>query len=118
MSDDPRIEQPKQLIVEGNDDARVFASLSRHLGIQDIQTWQCDGYENIRGVLGTVTGLDDFDSVRSLAVVADANSSRNSRIQTDVTHSGMNSRLGISHFSYEIALTCVRSDPKYSKRLV
>ena len=82
MSDDPRIEQPKQLIVEGNDDARVFASLSRHLGIQDIQTWQCDGYENIRGILRTVTGLDDFDSVRSLAVVADANSSRNSRIQS------------------------------------
>ena len=76
------IEQPKQLIVEGNDDARIFASLSRYLEIQDIQIWPCDGYENMRGVLRTVTGLDDFDSVSSLAVVADANSSRDARIQS------------------------------------
>ncbi len=82
MSDDPRIEQPKQLFVEGNDDARVFASLSRYLGIQDVQIWQCGGYEKIRGVLRTVTGLDDFDLVNSLAIVADANSSRSSRIQS------------------------------------
>ena len=82
MLDDPRIEQPKQLFVEGNDDARVFASLSSYLGIQDLQLWQCGGYENIRGVLKTVTGLDNFDSVNSLAIVADANSSRSSRIQS------------------------------------
>ena len=92
MSDDPMIEQPKQLIVEGNDDARVFASLSRYLGIQDIQIWQCGGYQNIRGVLRTVVGLEDFDLVSSLAVVADANSSRNARIQSiqsALSHAGL-----------------------------
>ena len=82
MLDDPRIEQPKQLFVEGNDDARVFTSLSRYLEIQDVQIWQCGGYENIQGVLRTVIGMDDFDSVRSLAVVADADSNRNARIQS------------------------------------
>ena len=82
MLDDPMIEQPKQLIVEGNDDARVFMSLCRYLSISDVQIWQCGGYENIRGVLRTVVGLDDFDLVNSLAIVADANSSRSSRIQS------------------------------------
>ena len=82
MSYDPMIEQPKQLIVEGNDDARVFMSLCRYLGISDVQIWQCGGYQNLRGVLRTVVGLDDFDSVNSLAIVADANSSRNARIQS------------------------------------
>ena len=82
MLDDPRIEQPKQLFVEGSDDTRIFMSLSRHLGIQGIQIWTCGGYQNLRGLLRTVVGLDDFDSVDSLAVVADANSNRDSRIQS------------------------------------
>ena len=92
MSDDPMIEQPKQLIVEGNDDARVFMSLCRYLGIPDVQIWQCGGYQNLRGVLRTVVGLDDFDSVNSLAIVADANSSRNARIQSiqnALSHAGL-----------------------------
>ena len=37
MPDDPKIKQPKQVIVEGNDEIRVFNSLSKHLNIQDLE---------------------------------------------------------------------------------
>ena len=40
----------------------------------------------------TVVGLDDFDSVNSLAIVADANSSRNARVQSiqdALSHAGL-----------------------------
>ena len=37
MPDDPKIKQPKQVIVEGNDEIRVFNSLSKHLNIRDLQ---------------------------------------------------------------------------------
>ena len=78
----PTIEQPKQLIVEGNDEVRVFNALCRHLGISGVQVQQCGGYPNLRTFLRTFTADPDFHEVQSLAVVADANTNRSGRQQS------------------------------------
>ena len=76
-----RIEQPKQLLVEGNDEVRIFGALAKHLGIADIQINQYGGRDNLRPFLRTFSALDEFASVKALAVVADANSDRNATEQ-------------------------------------
>ena len=88
----PTIEQPKQLIVEGNDEVRVFNALCRHLGVSDLQVQQCGGYGNLRPFLSTFTAAPDFDDVESLAVVADANANRSGRrlsIQGALSNAGL-----------------------------
>ena len=76
-----RIEQPKQLLVEGNDDVCLFRALATHLGIADIQVNQYGGRDNLRPFLRTFSALAEFASVKALAVVADANSNRNATEQ-------------------------------------
>ena len=75
------ITQPKQVIVEGNDEIRVFNSLSKHLNIQDLEVRHYGGSGNLRRFLKTFRVSSEFELVRSLAVVADANSDRASREQ-------------------------------------
>ena len=82
MADDLNISQPKQLIVEGPDDARVFEALRRYMNISNLQIQQCGGYQNLRRFIEAFVDVDDFASVRSLAVVADANSNREGRGQS------------------------------------
>ena len=92
-----RIEQPKQLLVEGNDDVRLFRALAKHLGISDIQVNQYKGKYNLRIFLRTFTALSGFASVNSLAVVADANSNRNAteqRIRGALSAAGLPSPRG------------------------
>ncbi len=81
MPNDPTIKQPKQIIVEGNDEIRVFNSLSKHLNIQDLEVQHYGGNPKLRQFLKTFRSLSDFRLVRSLAVVADANSNRAGREQ-------------------------------------
>ena len=81
MPDDPKIKQPKQVIVEGNDEIRIFKSLSEHLNIRDLQVRDYRGSDNLRRFLKTFRGSSEFGRVRSLAVVADANSDRDGREQ-------------------------------------
>ena len=88
----PTIEQPRQLIVEGNDEVRVFNALCRHLGISGLQVQQCGGYGNLRRFLRTLTADPDFDEVESLAVVADADTNRMGRqlsIQAALSDAGL-----------------------------
>ena len=87
-----RVEQPKQVIVEGIDEVRVFSSLANHIGISGLQVQQCGGYQNLRRFLSAFTALDGFDNVESLAVVADANTNRVGRqqsIQAALTNVGL-----------------------------
>lgn len=77
-----RIQKAKQLIVEGNDEVRVFSALGEHLGISGLQVQQCGGYQNLRPFLKAFTALDGFGDVESLAVVADANANRAGRWQS------------------------------------
>ena len=81
MPNDPTIKQPKQVIVEGNDEIRVFSSLSKHLNIQDLEVRHYGGSSNLRRFLKAFRVSSEFELVRSLAVVADANSNRKGREQ-------------------------------------
>ena len=81
MPNDPTIKQPKQVIVEGNDEIRVFESLSKHLNIHDLEVRHYGGSPKLRQFLKTFRSSSEFDLVRSLAIVADANSNRNGREQ-------------------------------------
>ena len=86
------IEQPRQLIVEGNDEVRVFYALCRHLGISGLQVQQCGGYGNLRPFLRSFTAVPDFHEVESLGVVADANANRSGRqlsIQAALSNAGL-----------------------------
>ena len=74
MPDHLKIEHPKQVIVEGNDDVRVFGALSKHLNIRDVQVHGYGEIDNLRRFLDAFRDLPEFGLVRSLAVVADANS--------------------------------------------
>ena len=76
------IEQPKQLIVEGNDEVRVFNALCRYLGISGLQVQQCQGYGNLRPLLRTFTADSNFQNVETLAIVADADRNRSGRQQS------------------------------------
>ena len=73
------IAEPKQLIVEGNDDVRIFRSLRSHLNISNVEIRPYGGVDNMRTFLRTLSALPDFRYVRSLAIVADANSDRDRR---------------------------------------
>lgn len=76
-----QIEQPKQVLVEGNDDVRLFRALAKHLGISDIQVNQYGGRDNLRPFIRTFGVLPEFANVKALAIVADANSDRNATEQ-------------------------------------
>ena len=79
MPASPIIEKPKQLVVEGYDEVRIFSALLDHLNISDVQIQNIRGVVNLRRRLRTLSGLREFDGVRSLAVVADTNSDRAAR---------------------------------------
>ena len=81
MPDDPKITHPKQVIVEGNDEIRVFEALCRHLNIPDVEIRHYGGSPNLRRFLKAFIGSSEFGLVQSLAVVADANLDRDGREQ-------------------------------------
>ncbi len=76
-----KITQPRQVIVEGNDEIRVFKSLSRHLNTRDLELQHYGGNKNLRRFLKAFSSSSNFGLVRSLAIVADANSNRSGREQ-------------------------------------
>ena len=76
------LREPKQIIVEGNDEVRVFYELSKHLGISDIQVHPTEGYTKLRGFLRTFIALPNFRTIKSMAIVADANSNRAGKNQS------------------------------------
>lgn len=63
---------PKQLMVEGADAHRFFSALLRAQGYQDIQVQNFGGNSQLHDALDTLTKLNGFDGVTSLAVIRDA----------------------------------------------
>lgn len=75
MAQPGRIERPKQLLVEGNDQRNFFEALIRHLTLPEIQVQDFGGVNQLRGFLSGFTGRSDFGAVTSLGVVRDAEGS-------------------------------------------
>ena len=77
--------------MEGQDDRRVFSAIAKHMGIADVQIHSYEGYPNLRPFLRTFVALPRFRLVKTLAVVADANSSSVDR------EKGIQDALSVSH---------------------
>ena len=81
MDDDLHIERPKQVLVEGNDEVRLFRKLARQWNITDIQINPYGGSPKLRPYLRAFLSLDGAENIESLAVVADADSDRNAAVR-------------------------------------
>ena len=66
------IVETKQVFVEGIEEVRVFSELAGHLEMSGIQIHPYGGRDKLRQFWRVLASRDDFDNVRSLAVVADA----------------------------------------------
>ena len=73
-----RINAPKLLLVEGQDDRRFFSAFIRHLSISDMQVEVYGGTANFGNFLALLVANPQFDNVTSLGIVRDADSSRQS----------------------------------------
>ncbi len=75
MPDPLEIKGSNLVIVEGQDEVRLFNSLPTHLSIPDVQVEEYGGYPKLKPFLKTLKAMSGFGLVQSLAVVADGNSS-------------------------------------------
>ena len=76
------IQQAKLLVVEGNDDKRLFNALLRHIGVSGIQVLNAGGKDNIRQTLKVITQSSGFSAVSSIGVVRDADVNAGSALQS------------------------------------
>lgn len=76
------IQQAKLLVVEGNDDARLFNALLRHIDVSGIQVVDAGGKDNIRQTLRVITQSPGFSAVSSIGVVRDADVNADSALQS------------------------------------
>ena len=77
-----KIEQPKQLLVEGNDQRNFFEALLKHLNCQDIQIHNFGGVDELPAFLRGFTGATGYSSVTSLGIVRDAEGDANAAWQS------------------------------------
>ena len=75
MEEFEQVESGIQLLVEGNDQRNFFEAFKRHLSLEDIQIRSYGGGPDLREYLKGFVRIDGFDTVRSLGVVRDAESS-------------------------------------------
>ena len=66
------INQPRLLLVEGNDDMRFFEVMIEHCDRDDIQVLKFDGISKLRSYLLTLVVTPGWDQVVSLGIVRDA----------------------------------------------
>ena len=74
--------KPKRLIVEGNDDRNFFQALVAHLSMDDVSVRSHDGKDKLKSYLDALVTATEFDDVRSLGIVRDANGCANSAFQS------------------------------------
>ena len=74
--------KPKLLLVEGRDEELVLGALLRHLGIYDVQVQNYGGKNRLGYFLATVTGEPNFDRIRSLGIVRDADDNAHSALES------------------------------------
>ena len=82
MAQPGRIERPKQLLVEGNDQRNFFEALIRHHSLPDIQIQDYGGGDELRVFLPAFVKAPNFDSITSLGIVRDAEGSAQATFQS------------------------------------
>lgn len=76
------ITQQVQLLVEGRSPHLFFGQLLRHLGRTDVQLQDFRGVTDLRAFLRALVRTPEFESVRSLAVIRDAENHANGAFQS------------------------------------
>ena len=77
------ISKERQLLVEGNDQRNFFEAFVAHLGISDrVQIHNFGGVGDFRDFLSAFVRMPDFDSVRSIGIVRDAEVSEPAAFQS------------------------------------
>lgn len=71
----PKIEKPKQLLVEGNDQRNFFEAFIEHLSPSDIQVQNYGSVNGLRSFLMVLVKARDFASVSSIGIARDAEKS-------------------------------------------
>ena len=69
------ITETKQLLVEGNDDLRVFSALMETIPVRDIQIQRYGGKQNLKSFLRNFVEDDNFENVTSIGIHRDADTS-------------------------------------------
>ena len=82
MAEFEQVELGIQLLVEGNDQRNFFEAFKRHLSLEDIQIRSYGGGPDLREYLKGFVRIDGFDTVRSLGVVRDAESSAENTLRS------------------------------------
>lgn len=93
----------RQLLVEGNDQRNFFQACVDHLGIEDAQIQNFGGVDELRGFLQAFVRAPDFNAVRSIGIVRDAERSAHSALQSirsslegaDLTPPAASGRFGV-----------------------
>ena len=109
-SEELKIEQPKQLLVEGNDQRNFFEALLKHLNCQDIQIHNFGGVDELPAFLRGFTGSTGYSSVTSLGIVRDAEGDENSAwqsVQSALQRAGMPVPARVGQRSAEIPYVSV-----------
>ena len=92
-TEERRIQQPKQLLVDGNDPLNFFKELMKHLNCQDIQIQDYGGVDELPRFLRGFTGATGYSSVTSIGIVRDAEENGEaaawSSVQSALQHANM-----------------------------
>ena len=75
MAEFEQVESGIQLLVEGNDQRNFFEAFKGHLSLEDIQIRSYGGGPELREYLKGFVRIDRFDTIQTLGVVRDAESS-------------------------------------------
>jgi len=70
------------VVVEGKDDRDFLIALTRHLALGDIQIEAMGGISKLPATLGAFRNAHDWDTLKSLAVVRDANGNPEGALQS------------------------------------
>ena len=83
MRDPAEIEKPRQLLVEGKDQQHFFEEFLKHIGREKlVQVQDYGGGTELRGFLPAFVKMPGFNSVSSIGIIRDAESSAQSTFQS------------------------------------
>ena len=77
-----QIESAIQLLVEGNDPRNFFEAFVEHLSLANIQIQNFGGVYELRGFLRALVNAPDFQTVQSIGIVRDAETSAERAFQS------------------------------------
>lgn len=76
------IDQPKILLVEGNDEVHFFNALLKKLNINDIQIIETGGKDKFKSLFAVVLTFQGFEKVKSIGITRDADNDKQAAVES------------------------------------